>query len=34
VQSKARFQAQFTELISALVCGFGVFWFVQRSFVY
>ena len=34
VQSKARFQAQFTELISALVCGLGVFWFVQRSFVY
>lgn len=34
VQGQARFQAKITEPVSALVCGFGVFWFVQRSFVY
>ena len=34
VHRRARLQVQITELISALVCGLGVFWFVQRSFVY
>ena len=32
VKRRMRFQAQATELMSALVCGLGVFWFVQRSF--
>ena len=34
LQSHARLQAQMSELTTAMVCGLGVFWFVQRSFGY
>ena len=33
MKRQVRLHAHATELISALVCGLGVFWFVQRSFV-
>lgn len=34
MKRQASYQAHASELISVLVCGLGVFWFVQRSFVY
>lgn len=34
LKRQVRYQAFATELISALVCGLGVFWFVQRGLLY
>jgi len=33
MKRQVRIHAHINELISALVCGLGVFWFVQRSFI-
>ena len=32
IRTPARFQVPASDLVSAVVCGCGVFWFVQRSF--